>query len=71
MRVESIPVVGPLLAAGADDRVFDALLLLGPVAIVAIAVLGRTTVSEAIAIVYTGGFVVYVLSKGLSPERNT
>lgn len=60
MRLEQIPFVGPLLAAGADDHVFDALLVMGPVVIVAIAILGRTPVSISLAALYIGWFVGYV-----------
>ena len=65
MPIEEIPIVGPLLAAGADDRVFDAFLLLGPPAILAVAVLGRTATSIGIAVAYTGGFFGYVVYNGL------
>ncbi|AAG19634.1 MULTISPECIES: hypothetical protein [Halobacterium] len=65
MRLDAIPVIGPLLAAGADDRVFDALLVLGPVVIVAIRLLGRTPVSLALAVAYTVGFAAYILSEAI------
>lgn len=65
MRLQDLPVVGALFAAGADDPVFDALLLLGPLAILVIAMLGRTVVSIAIAVAYTGGFLGFIVYKGL------
>jgi hypothetical protein len=65
MRLQEIPFVGPLLAAGADDRVFDAFLVLGPVAILVITLLGRTMVSSAIAVAYTVGFLGYIAYKSL------
>jgi len=65
MQLEEIPVVGPLLAAGADDRVFDALLVSGPILIVAIALLGRNPGSVALAVAYTVGFSVYIGYKGI------
>jgi len=73
MQLEDIPVVGPLLNAGADDRVFDALLVLGPVIIIAIALLGRNTASVALAVAYTAGFTVYIGYKAIrrTPERKT
>jgi len=73
MRLEEIPVIGPLLAAGADDRVFDALLVLGPVIIIAIALLGRNLASIILAASYTAGFSVYIGYKGIrrTPERKT
>jgi hypothetical protein len=73
MDLESIPFVGPLLSAGADDSVFDALLLLGPIVIVAVTILGRTPTSILLALAYTGGFLGYTASKGLreTAEDNT
>lgn len=73
MALEDIPVVGPLLTAGADDRLFDAFLLLGPVIIGLIAVFGRSPVTAVLAASYTGGFVGYVAYKSVrhDPERNT
>jgi len=73
MQLEDIPVVGPLLAAGADDRVFDALLVLGPVIIIAINLLGRNLAAIILAVAYTGGFSVYIGYKGIrrTPERKT
>lgn len=65
MRIQDLPVIGPLFAAGADDPVFDALLLLGPIAILVISFLGRTMVTVAIAVAYTGGFLGYIVYKGL------
>lgn len=64
MQIEDIPFIGSLLAAGADDRVFDILLLVGPLAILVITILGRTPLSVAIAVAYTGGFLGYILYKG-------
>lgn len=64
MRIEAIPFVGSLLAAGADDHVFDALLVAGPIIIIIIAFLGRTPISAALAITYTGGFIGYIGYKG-------
>ncbi len=65
MRIEAIPVIGSLLAAGADDHVFDALLVVGPVIIIVITLLGRTPISVTLAIAYTGGFVGYIGYKGI------
>lgn len=65
MRLEQISVIGPLLAAGADDRIFDTLLVLGPVIIVAITLLGRNSASVALAVAYTTGFIAYILYKGV------
>lgn len=65
MQLERIPIIGSLLAAGADNRIFDALLVSGPVVIIAIALLGRNPTSTALAVAYTVGFSVYVGYNGL------
>lgn len=62
MHLEKIPFVGPLLAAGADDTVFDILLFLGPLVIVAITILDRTSLTVLLAVAYTsvfGGYIAY------------
>lgn len=64
-RTEELPVVGSLLAAGPGDRAFDVLLLSGPLVIVAIILLGRTTASVALALAYVCGLVGYIAYKGL------
>ncbi|WP_135662730.1 hypothetical protein [Halorhabdus rudnickae] len=73
MGFEQIPFVGSLLTAGADDAVFDALLILGPIVIITITLLGRSIPSILLAVGYTGGFVAYIAYKGLleTTERNT
>lgn len=68
MKLEEIPAVGPLLAAGANDHVFDVLLLLGPITIVTILLLGRTWLTSAIAVAYTAGFLCYIVFKGLTTD---
>ncbi|AGB31588.1 hypothetical protein C488_14015 [Natrinema pellirubrum DSM 15624] len=65
MRLADVPVVGDLLESGAEDRVFDSLLLAGPVLILIIAVLGRSTVTVGLAAAYVLFFVAYVLYRGV------
>ena len=62
--LDRLPLVGGLLSAGAEDRVFDTLLALGPVAVGAIAVLGRTAVTTAFAAGYVLAYVGYTAAKG-------
>lgn len=47
----------------------DALLLVGPLVLVAIALLGRTSLTTAIAAAYLLAFVGYVLYNGLGRDR--
>lgn len=60
MRLDSIPVLGPLFGAGADDHVFDLLLLSGPLIICVIGFLHRSFVSFVLALSYAAGFVAYI-----------
>jgi len=65
MRIEKVPFIGPLFTAGADDPVFDTLLIRGPAVIIAVTILGRTLPSTLLAVAYTGGFFGYIAYKGL------
>lgn len=65
MKSRDIPVVSAVFEAGADDRIFDSLLLIGPLVIGLIVVLGRSLVTEAVAIAYIVAFVVYTLYRGV------
>lgn len=65
MNLGRIPLVGWILASGPDDRVFDALLLIGPVIIALIALLGRSLVVEAIVVVFLVAIVGHVLTNWL------
>lgn len=65
MKSRDIPVVSAVFEAGADDRVFDSLLLTGPLVIGLIVVLGRSFVTEAIAIAYIAVFVGYTLYRAV------
>lgn len=65
MNIVDIPIVGDLLEAGAEDWVFDSLLLVGPLLIALIAVIGRSPITTGIAAAYLLFFVVYVLYRGV------
>lgn len=65
MNVRDLPVVELVFESGAKDRVFDGLLLVGPLVIVTIAVLGRSAITAGIAAAYLGAFVVHVLQNAL------
>ncbi|MFB6129559.1 MAG: hypothetical protein ABEJ28_01910 [Salinigranum sp.] len=62
--VDDVPVIRYVVNAGARDRVFDLLLVLGPVFIAIIALDGRTVWSTALAAAYVLAFVGYLLYKG-------
>jgi hypothetical protein len=65
MTIEDLPVVGPLLSAGTNDRIFDSLLLLGPPVIIGVGVIGRTPVTTTLVVLYLLVFVGYTALKGL------
>lgn len=65
MKLVDLPVVSNVVEAGADDRVFDSLLLGGPLVIGLIVVLERSLFTEALAVVYIAVFVTYTLYRGV------
>lgn len=66
MRPREIPGVASVIEAGAEDRVFDALLLVGPLVIVLVALLHRSILTEIVAGGYIAVFVLYTLYQGFS-----
>jgi len=60
-----LPVLGFVFDSGPEDRVFDALLLLGPAIIVLIVVVGRSLLTSGVAIGYLAAIVSYVLYKAV------
>jgi len=60
-----LPVVSYVFEAGADNRVFDSLLLLGPLVIGVVVVLDRSLFTEALAAAYIAVFVACVLFRGI------
>ena len=66
MNPRDLPVLSHVFESGADDRVFDSLLLLGLPLILLISVLGRSLATELLAIAYLAAFVGYVLYRGVA-----
>lgn len=64
MRPSELPLVGAVFSSGADDRILDSLLLLGPVVIVILAALGRSPLTVGLALSYLGAFAFHVLTVG-------
>lgn len=64
--LREFPIISSVIQAGADDRIFDGLLLVGPVVLGVIAVAGRSLLTETIAVAYIMLFVTYTLFRGLS-----
>jgi len=65
MRANDLPIVGELLESGAEDRVFDSLLLVGPLLILFIALVGRSILTTGLALSYVVFFTTYVLYRGV------
>jgi len=65
MMPRDLPVVSAVVEAGADDRIFDSMLLIGPLIIGLIVIRGRSLVTEAVAIVYIAMFVGYTLYRAI------
>ncbi len=65
MRVRDVPFVGFILASGADDHVFDAFLLTGPLVVVTVSLVGRSALTTTLAVAYLVGLLGYTLAKGL------
>ena len=65
MRPSDFPIVAQVLESGAEDRVFDTLLLAGPLVVLFIAVAGRSALTVGVAAAYLFAFVGHVLTNGL------
>lgn len=68
MRLRDLPVIGYVVEAGADDRVFDSLLFVGPLVIGVIALLGRSLFTEVLSVTYLAAFVTYTLYRGVQKQ---
>lgn len=68
MRLVDLPVVSSVVEAGPDDRVYDALLLSGPLVILLVVLLGSTVATRAVAGAYVAAFVAYVLYRDRARE---
>lgn len=70
MKLSELPVLKQVFNSGAQDRVFDGLLLLGPPVVLLVAVAGRSIVTVGIASGYILSFVLYVLFKTVIRRRS-
>mgnify|MGYP007042283201 FL=1 len=66
MNPQNLPVVSYIFEVGADDRVFDSLLLAGPLVLGIIIVLNRSLFTELLAFGYIAIFVVYTVYRGIT-----
>jgi hypothetical protein len=61
MSVEDLPLIEQVLESGAQDRLFDGLLLAGPLVLAVIAVAGRSPLTQALAVAYIAVFGAHIL----------
>lgn len=71
MRPSDLPLISHVYESGPDDRVFDSLLLVGPLVILLIVILERTLLTHLIAISYITLLVIYVLYRGIRTSSLT
>lgn len=65
MRLSDVPVLSHVFESGPRDRIFDSLLLAGPLVVVLLAVLGRSPLTHAVAASYIVTLVGYVLYRAV------
>ena len=63
MTLHDLPLPGSVRAFGADDRAFDLLLLCGPLVVLLIGLLGRSSWTELVAVAYVAAFVGTVVHR--------
>jgi len=71
MRFRDYPVVRQIAETGADDRVFDALVLIGPGVVAALVLVGRSLLTEVVAGAYLVVFVANVVRLWLLGEARS
>lgn len=64
MKLVELPVVKQVLETGADDRVYDSLVLAGPIVIAIILIGGRSVLTVGLSLLYVGVFAAYLLYNG-------
>mgnify|MGYP000335405060 CR=1 FL=1 len=65
MSPETLPVIGPIINTGPNDRLFDGLLFLGPILLLLIAVLGRRPFTVVFAFAYVIAFLAHIVHNNL------
>jgi hypothetical protein len=68
MNWTHISVVSTVSDTGAEDPVFDSLVLVGPFVIGSVRLLDRSVVSQGLAALYIAVFVVYVGYQAVQSE---
>ncbi|MDR5655821.1 hypothetical protein RH831_01310 [Halodesulfurarchaeum sp. HSR-GB] len=71
MNPTAIPIVETVFEVGAQDRLFDGLLLIGPVLLALIAVVGRTPLTMALAGGYIAAFLLHIGHRYVRSDSST
>lgn len=68
MKPADLPIIKQVLESGAEDRVYDSLVLTGPVIIAVILLVGRSVVTIGLALLYVTVFVSYLAYRGIDRQ---
>lgn len=69
MNITDLPLVEHVISIGPDSRIFDSLLVSGPLIVVLIVLFGRNTVTFGLAIGYLLLFVAGVVYEAVDARR--
>lgn len=68
MKPADFPIVATVLDFGADDPVFNGLLLSGPVLLVLVVLLNRSVITVGLAVAYIAILLSYVVYQGATSD---
>lgn len=66
MTPDSLPLIAWLSEASPGDPIFDSLMILGPILLLVVAIVGRTTATNFLVGIYVASFFVYVIYNGIA-----
>ncbi|MFC7156238.1 hypothetical protein ACFQPA_12375 [Halomarina halobia] len=71
MTFTNFPVIKQVFESGADDRMYDSLVITGPVVVLIVAVVGRAVFTVGLAVLYLITFVSYLLYRAVYDRHVT
>lgn len=69
MDIKNLPIVSQVVSFGPESRLFDSLLIAGPLVVILIVFFGRNVFTLAIASSYLLWFVASVVYTGVQRDR--
>lgn len=69
MTVTEFPVIKHVFESGAEDRIYDSLVIVGPIIVVLIVVTGRSIFTRGLAVSYLLIFCTHLLIKAFSTHN--